>query len=332
MDRFSTYDGRRKGSHRRRYATGSPRSDKAARRVIKLFICVAIFVVATLIKLIFPSALAAVGEKLNTVVNYKAALTTLGEGLSGEKKFTAALGEALTYAFSAEPSASPNNSGQTGDKSNEATITPTGDASGENNTADKAAASGDTVQTFSESDGSPEPAKNNAQNADNEKNAVSSAIVAAFQQSQEEYSDYAIPAGVTYDMPKIGIAYTKPVKGVVSSPFGYRMHPTEKKVKFHFGTDIAAGKGTEINAFADGKVIAAGESTTLGNYVIIRHGSIESEYGHCSKLYVRNGQAVTMGEKIAAVGNTGNATEACLHFELKVSGVYVNPEYYIKWQ
>lgn len=281
-------------------------------------------------KLAFPSALAAVGEKLNTVVNYKAALTTLGEGLSGEKKFTAALGEALTYAFSAQPPGTPV-SGQTENQGDEATSAPSASAAPAEGNAAEPTASGDAVQTFSEADGSPEATNSDAKDADNEKNAVSNAIVAAFMQSQEEYSDYAIPAGVTYDMPKIGIAYTTPVKGVVSSPFGYRMHPTEKKVKFHFGTDIAASKGTEIDAFADGKVIAAGESTSLGNYVIIRHGSIESEYGHCSKLYVRSGQTVAMGEKIAAVGDTGNATEACLHFELKVSGVYVNPEYYIKW-
>lgn len=282
-------------------------------------------------KLAFPSALAAVGEKLNTVVNYKAALTTLGEGLSGEKKFTAALGEALTYAFSAQPPGTPV-SGQTENQGDEATSAPSASAAPtEGDAANEPTASGDAVQTFSEADGSPVATNSDAKDADNEKSAVSNAIVAAFLQSQEEYSDYAIPAGVTYDMPKIGIAYTTPVKGVVSSPFGYRMHPTEKKVKFHFGTDIAASKGTEIDAFADGKVIAAGESTSLGNYVIIRHGSIESEYGHCSKLYVRSGQTVAMGEKIAAVGDTGNATEACLHFELKVSGVYVNPEYYIKW-
>lgn len=284
-------------------------------------------------KLVFPSALSAVGEKLNTVVNYKAALTTLGQGLSGEKKFTAALGEALTYAFSPEVSETPVGGGLTENQENEATSAPSASAApAEGDAADEPTASGDAVQTFSESDGAPESTKSDAKDADNDKNAVSNAVISAFMQSQEEYSDYAIPAGVTYDMPNIGIAYTTPVKGVVSSPFGYRIHPTEKKVKFHFGTDIAADEGTQIVAFADGKVIAAGESTSLGNYVIIRHGAIESEYGHCSKIYVRSGQTISMGDKIAAVGDTGNATKACLHFELKVNGVYVNPEYYIKWQ
>ncbi len=127
-------------------------------------------------------------------------------------------------------------------------------------------------------------------------------------------------------------AYTSPVKGVVSSPFGLQEFIDGKEVKFHFGTDIAADEGTEIVAFADGKVIAAGEKHLARQFVIIRHGSIESDYAHCSKLYVRSGQTVTIGDKIAAVGDTGNATKACLHFELKVNGVYVNPEYYIKWQ
>jgi murein DD-endopeptidase MepM/ murein hydrolase activator NlpD len=102
---------------------------------------------------------------------------------------------------------------------------------------------------------------------------------------------------------------------------------------FHYGTDVAVPKGTKIVAFAEGTVIAAGESETLGKYVIISHGSVESEYGHCSDVCVKSGQSVRMGERIATAGDTGNATESCLHFELKVSGQNVNPAYYIgEWQ
>jgi murein DD-endopeptidase MepM/ murein hydrolase activator NlpD len=108
------------------------------------------------------------------------------------------------------------------------------------------------------------------------------------------------------------------------------VHPTDKTVKFHYGTDISAKTGTPIVAFADGKVITAGESGNLGKHVIINHAGVETEYAHCDKLFVTVGQAVRKGDKIASVGKTGNATESCLHFELRVSSIYVNPEFYIR--
>jgi murein DD-endopeptidase MepM/ murein hydrolase activator NlpD len=161
---------------------------------------------------------------------------------------------------------------------------------------------------------------------------LSDAVIAAFLESQDEYSDYSIPAGVTYDMPLISMDYTTPIQGVVSSPFGYRIHPQDGEVKFHYGIDVAAAKGTAINSIADGVVTAVGESTTLGNYVIIQHGEVETEYGHCSEIIVKDGQKVKKGEKIAVIGSTGNATDICLHFEMRVNDVCVNPGYYLTWE
>jgi murein DD-endopeptidase MepM/ murein hydrolase activator NlpD len=330
-----TYDGRRGSTRRHHSASAYSNNDKAPRGAIKLFICVGLFAVAALIKLLFPSTLTVIGDKINSVVNYKAALTSLGEGISGQKSFTAALGEAFTYAFTGEAvvekkedQPSPSNgqatkaaSDSAAENDTEQTV-PDPAVSAANVTEDAAAA-------FSEeTDG--ETSETAAADTDSENN-VSNAIISAFIQSQEEYSDYAIPAGVTYDMPKINMAYQSPLAGVVSSSFGYRIHPTANTVKFHYGTDIAAKKGKAITAFTDGKVIATGDSSTLGKYVIISHGDIESEYAHCDSVCVTSGQTVKMGDKIATVGDTGNATQTCLHFELKVSGQNVNPEYYVQW-
>lgn len=334
MEKYRPYNGRRSVSHRRRSASAYKTDDKSSRRAMKLFICAGLFVLAAVTKLLFPSALEAVGDKINSVVNYRAALTSLGQGISGEKKFTTALGEAFTYAFTGESdeAALQDESQIQAAEANTSDNAEAGSTVGENENTKPTtdAAEGEAKAVFSESrtDAVTDSA---ADAASNTENTLTNAIIAAFLESQDEYSDYAIPAGVTYEMPRIGIAYEKPVEGEVTSTFGYRIHPTEKTVKFHYGTDIAARKGTPVTAFADGKVLAVGESATLGKYLVLYHGDTETQYAHCENISVTSGQAVKKGDKIASVGATGNATEACLHFELRVSGQYVNPEYYVQW-
>jgi murein DD-endopeptidase MepM/ murein hydrolase activator NlpD len=154
--------------------------------------------------------------------------------------------------------------------------------------------------------------------------------VAAFMESQTEYADQAIPASVTYDMPVIGFEYVSPISGMTSDGFGYRMHPLQHVIKFHYGTDLAAWTGTDIAAFADGTVREAGEATGFGKYIIIDHADgFSTLYAHCSELLVSYGETVCKGGLIAKVGATGDVTGPHLHFELRKDGVYINPEYYI---
>lgn len=155
-------------------------------------------------------------------------------------------------------------------------------------------------------------------------------VMAVFLESQAAFSDYALPENVDYGYQSLPFDYALPVGGYNSSGFGYRMHPVLEQVRFHYGTDIAAYSGENVDAFADGTVTFAGYSDSFGNYITIDHGGgWNSLYAHCSYLYVREGQSVTAGEKIALVGATGLATGPHLHFELQHDGVYVNPEYYI---
>lgn len=64
--------------------------------------------------------------------------------------------------------------------------------------------------------------------------------------------------------------------------------------------------------------------------IILKHGNgIETYYGHCSKLYVKEGEKVEQGDVIAAVGSTGNSTGPHLHFEIRKNGEYVNPQNYV---
>ena len=116
----------------------------------------------------------------------------------------------------------------------------------------------------------------------------------------------------------------------ISDDYGWRMHPILGVKQFHNGVDLAAPKGTAIYAAYDGKVVAATYSATMGNYVMIDHGSeLYTIYMHASALYVEKGDIVIRGETIAAVGTTGRSTGNHLHFSVRKSGEYQSPWDYI---
>jgi murein DD-endopeptidase MepM/ murein hydrolase activator NlpD len=94
---------------------------------------------------------------------------------------------------------------------------------------------------------------------------------------------------------------------------------------FHRGVDLAAPAGTAVRAALDGRVVATGYDTVLGNYILIRHQiNFSTLYGHLSQIWVARGTTVTRGQRIGAVGNTGKSTGAHLHFEIRRRGVPVN--------
>ena len=67
-----------------------------------------------------------------------------------------------------------------------------------------------------------------------------------------------------------------------------------------------------------------------GNYVVIDHGNgVSTLYGHCTSVYVSNGQTVSAGEAIGTVGSTGTSTGSHLHFEVRINGERVNPVNYL---
>ena len=112
----------------------------------------------------------------------------------------------------------------------------------------------------------------------------------------------------------------------ITSPFGWRIHPTLGVNKFHNGVDMGAPGGSPILAAYDGTVAAAGYSSTMGNYIYVNHGSgLVTIYMHASALYVSAGQSVSKGDKIAAVGTTGRSTGNHLHFGVRLNGSYVDP-------
>jgi murein DD-endopeptidase MepM/ murein hydrolase activator NlpD len=117
-----------------------------------------------------------------------------------------------------------------------------------------------------------------------------------------------------------------PLVGIVTSNFGWRIHPILGYRRFHAGVDFGAGHGSTIQAADAGVVIFSGWYGGYGNAVVVSHGgSLTTLYGHASELYVAEGQTVQQGQAIAAVGSTGFSTGPHLHFEVRQNGEPVNP-------
>ncbi len=127
--------------------------------------------------------------------------------------------------------------------------------------------------------------------------------------------------------------FSLPVTGVISSGFGWRIHPVTGERKLHKGVDFAAPTGTPIFAAADGLVTDAGWTDDgYGNIVELRHddGSI-TLYAHANSVYVSKGQTVNKGQAIAQVGSTGRSTGPHLHFEVQPDGrTAVDPMDYLQ--
>ena len=97
MQHYSAYSGRRRADRKRRKK--HERKSRAGSLGIRLAICAALFGAASVLRLLFPAEAARLGEKLNSVCDIRSAFTVLGEGISGKRDFTEALGDAYRYVF-----------------------------------------------------------------------------------------------------------------------------------------------------------------------------------------------------------------------------------------
>ena len=123
----------------------------------------------------------------------------------------------------------------------------------------------------------------------------------------------------------------KPVKGSISSPYGKRKDPLNKKSAFHTGIDFKAKRGDKIRATADGVVIKAFKNGGHGNYVMIDHGNgYTTSFSHLQKFKVHRGDKIKRGQVIGLVGNTGRSTGPHLHYELALNGKTINPYKFMK--
>jgi len=130
--------------------------------------------------------------------------------------------------------------------------------------------------------------------------------------------------------------FRRPLDGWVTSPFGLRRAPRTiwgvKGSERHEGVDIAAPEGTPVYAAAVGTVLESAGSALdpRGRHIIIQHSAgYETRYYHLSRRYVKAGDTVKAGQKIASEGSTGSSTGPHLHFEIRKNGVALNPALFV---
>jgi murein DD-endopeptidase MepM/ murein hydrolase activator NlpD len=111
-----------------------------------------------------------------------------------------------------------------------------------------------------------------------------------------------------------------------SSSFGWRVDPFTGAQVFHEGVDYQGDTGTNVSAAATGKVVYAAYHPQYGNMVELDHGNdLTSRYAHASRLLVKVGDTVKVGDAVALLGSTGRSTGPHLHFEIRYRGVAQNP-------
>lgn len=121
-----------------------------------------------------------------------------------------------------------------------------------------------------------------------------------------------------------------PVRGRISSGYGYRIHPIRGTRHLHAGIDIAIPTGTNIKAVSSGKVVLSGWVQGFGKTIVIDHeNGYKTLYAHNSRLLVKAGNRVSGSQVIALAGSTGNSTGPHLDFRIYKNGKTINPLKYL---
>jgi len=136
-----------------------------------------------------------------------------------------------------------------------------------------------------------------------------------------------------YSHTLVSVPVRKPVTGEVdmSSPFGMRLDPFLGRPAIHTGIDLRGDIGEPAHATAAGRVTIAGREGGYGNMVEINHGNgLATRYGHLSKILVKVGQIVHIGDVVGLIGSTGRSTGPHLHYETRINGEAVDPQKFLR--
>ena len=112
----------------------------------------------------------------------------------------------------------------------------------------------------------------------------------------------------------------------VASRFGRRRDPFTRRWARHEGIDLAGPSRQPIFATASGRVTFAGRNGAFGRMVEIDHGhGVVTRYGHLYRAHVKRGDQVTVGQTIAALGNSGRSTGPHVHYEVRYKDKPLDP-------
>lgn len=116
-----------------------------------------------------------------------------------------------------------------------------------------------------------------------------------------------------------------------TSRYGMRSDPFTSRRAIHEGLDFAAYETAPVVATSPGRVSFAGVKSGYGYLVEVDHGhGFTTRYGHLQRIHVQVGESVVIGQSIGAMGNTGRSTATHLHYEVRMNGVPVNPDGFLR--
>ncbi len=149
--------------------------------------------------------------------------------------------------------------------------------------------------------------------------------------SLDSYCDKLIDNTDSYLTTLLKMPLGHPINTSISSPFGRRTDPFNKKKAFHAGIDFRGNTGDKVRGTGDAVVKKSIYSKGLGNHVVLTHGNgYETIYAHLSKRLVKKGDKIKRGAVVGLIGNTGRSSGSHLHYELRRYGKVVNPMKYLK--
>lgn len=323
----------RKTSSTRSYGKREQGGGRERVRLLQLLVCLALFLTVFIGKGVFPHRLNQLGEHVLGLISantdFREAFANLGAAMAGQGSVLGEIGEFCIEVFGSEQDAI---------QVDVSSLTNQAEAEGRflSSSPDMATLTAHYLrleqlpkewlpQAQTQPPAQDVPAPEGKEEVPTAVPAVGTVIVEA------DYSGPDLPEHYSMDKVSLGSLETvTPVMGPLRSAYGYREHPINGEYKFHNGVDIGANQGDPIHAFSAGTVEYVGQSDAYGLYLQIDHGNgVKSFYAHCSKLLVSKGQTVALGQTVAEVGSTGNATGPHLHLEMKYEGTHLDPAYYI---
>lgn len=158
-------------------------------------------------------------------------------------------------------------------------------------------------------------------------NELPDSVEKAFLRLETELARRDLLEGLSAALPVLA-----PVPGAaISSGFGKRVDPINRRLAMHYGIDFKGDTGTVVVSPHPGKVVLAGWKGGYGRTVEIDHGmGVRTRYAHLSRIDVAEGDTVTVYTRIGRIGSSGRSTGAHLHYEILVGGTPLDPMKFLK--